>query len=439
MKKIFRFVAFALMLSLGCAASFAQTSGSNSPYSRYGWGNLSDEAMGFNKGMAGLGLGARDASIINRQNPASYSEVSAKTLLFDIGISLQAGRMKAGGGSVSANNSTLDYVASAFSLGKNFGFSLGLRPFSVVGYDFKATTDLDDVDGYGSKTTTASYKGDGGVRQLYAGIGWKPISPLSVGMNVNYLWGDYSHSSSVSYSESSVQTLVRTYSALINTVTLDFGLQYEQRLGKKDRVILGLTYGMGRKVNNRARFANVKSGSGTVVGGDTTFVNDAFELPTTLGAGFTWTHANQITVGLDYTLQMWQDCRFPELNSASATTAYKVGKNSFANRHKFVVGAEFIPNPQGMRISDHICYRVGAAYTTPYTKINGHDGPKSYLVTMGVGLPIVNRHSNRSSVNVSAQWEHVDASALKSVKEDYFRLCLGLNFNAEWFSKWKVR
>lgn len=427
------------MLSICGVTSFAQSSGSNSPYSRYGWGTLSDEAMGFNKGMAGLALGARDASIINRQNPASYTEVSSKTLLFDIGISLQKGSIKAGGGKTSVNNSTLDYMAAAFSLNKQFGLSLGLRPFSVIGYDFSTSSSLDDIDGYGSKTNTNSYKGEGGMRQLYAGIGWRPVGCLSVGMNVNYLWGDYSHTSTVSYSDASVQSLKRTYDARINAATVDFGLQYVHKLSSKDRVILGLTYGMGQKINNRAHFANAKTGSGYTIGGDTVAVADAFELPTTVGAGFTWTHANQITVGADYTLQMWKNCRFPELDPTSAVTMYKVGKNSFANRHKFVVGAEYIPKPNGLRVRDHICYRAGASYTTPYTKINGKDGPKSYLVSLGVGLPIVNRYNNRSSVNISAQWEHIGAGAMQSLKEDYFRLSLGLNFNAVWFNKWKVQ
>ena len=77
--------------------SKAQTSGSNSPYSRYGWGNLSEEAQGFNKGMAGTGLGARGRSILNYQNPASYSAIDSITFLFDAGISLQRGHWSENG------------------------------------------------------------------------------------------------------------------------------------------------------------------------------------------------------------------------------------------------------------------------------------------------------------------------------------------------------
>lgn len=43
----------------------AQTNGSNSPYSRYGFGLLSDRAQGFNKGMSGLAYGMRGGSELN--------------------------------------------------------------------------------------------------------------------------------------------------------------------------------------------------------------------------------------------------------------------------------------------------------------------------------------------------------------------------------------
>ncbi len=37
-----------------CSTLWAQTSGNNSPYSRYGWGTLADESQSFNIGMGGV-------------------------------------------------------------------------------------------------------------------------------------------------------------------------------------------------------------------------------------------------------------------------------------------------------------------------------------------------------------------------------------------------
>lgn len=428
------------IIALACMIqATAQSSGTNSPYSRYGWGVLADEAMGFNKGMAGVSLGIRDPNIINRQNPASYSEMDSLRLLFDIGLSLQNNWMREGTVKKNAHNSTLDYVAAAFRFGQGIGFSLGLRPITTIGYDFSATTELPDVDGLGAKTSTYTYDGSGGLHEVYAGVGWQPIKPLSVGANVKYIWGDYDHRSSVSYSETSIQTLTRNYTGRLNALDFDFGLQYVQKFGKKDRVVLGLTYGLGNKVSQRATFINLQSSTTLGSTADTVSVKDAFQLPRSIGAGLSWCHDYQWTVGIDYTMQMWKDCRFPELQENGTASAYGVGKNSFQNRHKIAAGVEFVPNPRGMRVRDHICYRAGAAYSTPYAKVSGGNGPKSYLLSAGAAIPIVNKYTSHSVLNISAQWEHMQASSSSALKEDYLRLCLGLTFSARWFEQWKVR
>ena len=46
------------------SAMFAQ-SGTNSPYSQYGLGLMSDQTSGFNRGMNGLGLGFRESNQVN--------------------------------------------------------------------------------------------------------------------------------------------------------------------------------------------------------------------------------------------------------------------------------------------------------------------------------------------------------------------------------------
>ena len=417
----------------------AQSSGTNSPYSRYGWGILADEAMGFNKGMAGVAIGMRDPNIINRQNPASYSEMDSLRFLFDIGLSLQNSYMRESGAKVNAHNSTLDYLTAAFRLKKGLGVSLGLRPFTTIGYDFKSTTEMDDIDGLGSKTSTSTYSGDGGLHELYGGIGWQPLKGLSAGANVKYIWGDYSHKSAVTYSETSINTHTRTYEGRLNTIGFDFGLQGEKKLGKKDRVVAGVTYTPGRLTGQKSTFINTQSNTATGSNADTMTIAHAYRLPTCVGLGLSWNHDYQWTVGLDYTLQRWSRCRFPELREQGGTTRYVATKNSFQDRHRIAAGVEFVPNPRGMKVRDHICYRAGVAYSTPYAKVNGEKGPKSFLVSAGAAFPIVNKYTSHSVLNVSAQWEHMQASTTGALKEDYLRLCVGITFSARWFEKWKVR
>ena len=417
----------------------AQSSGSNSPYSRYGWGVRSDEAMGFNKGMAGVAIGMRDPNIINRQNPASYSEMDSLRFLFDVGVSLQNCWMREGGTKINAHNSTLDYLAAAFRFGKGIGFSIGLRPLTTIGYDFKTTTEMPDIDGLGVKTTTSAYNGEGGLHELYGGVGWQPFKGLSAGANIKYIWGDFKHTSKVTYSDANIQNLTRTYTGQLNALNFDFGIQADKKLNKKDRLVAGVSYSVGRRYNQRATFVNTQSNNTTGNNADTIVAANTFELPHTVGLGISWNHDYQWTVALDYSIQLWEKCRFPELKEQGGITKYSKGWNSFQNSHRVAAGVEFVPNPRSMKVRDHICYRAGVAYSTPYVKINGGKGPKSYLVSAGAAFPIVNKNTSHSILNISAQWEHMQSSSAGAVKEDYLRLCVGLTFSARWFEQWKVR
>ena len=52
------------------------------------------------------------------------------------------------------------------------------------------------------------------------------------------------------------------------------------------------------------------------------------------------------------------------------------------------------------------------------------------------GIPIVNSYNNRSILNISGQWVCQDTKMF--IKENSFRINIGLTFNERWFAKWKV-
>ena len=76
-------------------SGYAQ-SGTNSPYSQYGLGILSNQAHGFNSGMNGVGLAYRKGDAVNTLNPASYSAIDSLTLVFDVGLTGQLTSLKEG-------------------------------------------------------------------------------------------------------------------------------------------------------------------------------------------------------------------------------------------------------------------------------------------------------------------------------------------------------
>ena len=107
MKKIYSTVVLAA-ISLAVSAQ----SSTNSPYSQYGYGLLSDQTSGFNRGMNGLALGFREHNQVNYMNPASYSAVDSLTFIFDIGASGQITNFKENGVSKNAKNASLEYIVA---------------------------------------------------------------------------------------------------------------------------------------------------------------------------------------------------------------------------------------------------------------------------------------------------------------------------------------
>lgn len=406
--------------------------GSNSPYSRYGFGLMSDGAQGFNKGMSGLGLGMRHNEQINYKNPASYSAIDSLTFLFDIGASLQYAHFESGQSSKNLNNSKVDYITAAFRLASRMGMTLGLVPYSTIGYNMTTSSTITQTTG--EITQTESYKGDGGLQQVFAGVGYEPIRNLSVGANVGYVWGTINHTVAASFNSNAVSSRQRKYDADIRTFKVDLGVQYEQQINSKNTLILGATYGLGHNVNRRANYYDQRITSGEGIIGDTLRIDNAFEMPHCFGLGAVWNHRNRLRVGFDYGLELWDGCKSPQLTN----NQYGVSTKAFQNKHQFIVGAEYVKNPMGLRLSDRIRYRIGASYTSPYVKIDGADGPSSYTASLGVGIPVLNFWSRNSVLNISAQYERVEPSATL-MTENYLRLCIGITFNEGWFSKWKVK
>ena len=420
-----------LFAAMATALAASAQSGTNSPYSQYGLGVLSEQAQGFNRGMNGLGLGLRQSDQVNMLNPASYSAVDSLTMIFDMGLSGQVTNFKEGNRKLNANNADFEYAVAAFRLMKNVGCSFGIVPFSNIGYNYSSTTTV----GASSTTTTEAHTGSGGVRQVYLGVGAKLFKGLSIGVNGSYLWGDYDRSLTISSNDAYVNTITKQYAVSIHSYKLDFGLQYSLDLTNTDNVTLGATYSLGHNLNADPMLVTTNTNSQTSIStSDTLSVQDGLSLPHAFAVGLAWSHNRKFVVGADYSLQRWSKLAYPEFNPA--TGEYKATYGLLTDRHKLTVGGEWIPNWQSRKFYNRIHYRLGASYATPYFKVNGHDGPKEISISAGFGIPLLDRWNHRSFLNISGQW--VKSSAKDLITENTFRINIGLTFNEGWFNKWKV-
>ena len=422
-----------LLASLYVAPAIAQ-SGTNSPYSQYGLGQLSEQTSGFNRGMNGLGLGFREHNQVNYINPASYSSIDSLTFIFDAGLSGQVTNFSENGQKKNANNADFEYAVAAFRASKHLGVSFGIIPFTNIGYNYSISGYL---NGDKSTTFTNTYNGSGGMHQIYLGAGWEFVKGLSIGANVSYIWGDIDRSIVNSYSDGYINTLSKYYTATISSYRIDFGLQYTLPLNKKNSLTLGLTYGLGHKLNSDPSCMVISTNTTTAVADTTSFtVNNGLEIPTSFGAGLTWNNNNKLKLGADFTYQKWGDTKFPVYKVINDVPSYSLSDEYYSDRYKLTIGGEFCNNETSRNFIDRIRFRAGASYASSYYKVNGQDGPDEISVSVGFGIPIVNAYNNRSILNISGQWVRSEAPGM--LKENTFRINIGITFNERWFMKWKV-
>ena len=124
-----------LMVWLTCMAAlpfFAQGNSTISPYSQYGFGTLSEQSGGYNRGMNGVGIGFREHNQLNVTNPASYSAIDSLSFLFDVGASGSFTSFKENGKRKNSRSGSVDYVLAGFRAFKHVGVSFGFLPFSKV-------------------------------------------------------------------------------------------------------------------------------------------------------------------------------------------------------------------------------------------------------------------------------------------------------------------
>ena len=419
----FKHTLCALLLTMVTGMAIAQNN-TNSPYTRYGYGDLSDQSFGNSKAMGGIAFGLRDGAQINPLNPASYTAIDSLTFLFEGGVSLQNMNISGSGVKLNAKNSSFDYLAMQFRLHPRIAMSIGLLPFSNVGYS------VSDSKVDNGVSQTRSFTGDGGLHQLYGGIGVKVLKNLSLGVNASYFWGDITRTRTIIYPATSESySYIQQMGVSISDYKLDFGTQYTLDFNKKHSMTIGAVFSPKHKLNNDYTVTTQVSTT------NSNNLDATLELPNTFGVGFTYNYDKRLTVGADYSLQQWSKTKFGVNTSDDAVREDFNETYTYCNRHKVSVGAEYIPNLMGRSYLSHIKYRLGAYYTTPYYKIGGKEATREYGVTAGFGLPVPR---SRSILSISGQFVRISGQEATFVNENIFRVSIGLTFNERWFFKRRV-
>lgn len=401
----------------------------NSPYTRFGYGEIADRSFAAGRAMGGIGIGLRTGKQVNALNPASYTAMDSMTFLFDIGAHMQFSRYTDGENKETNRNGNFEYMAMQFPLHRRVAMSIGLIPYSFVGYQFgEAVTE-------GDLTYTNTFIGSGGLNEVYGGLSidiWK--KRLSAGANIGYLFGTTSHQQNLSFpTDGSAGSNVKMQSVEVRDIKMDFGVQYTHPLSARENVVAGAVFSPAKKLNTTA-YDILSVGSSSEK--SDTLTGQRFDLPNSFGVGFSYTKAYKLIIGADVLYEDWSNA------------SYFDQKGNFEDRLRIAGGVEYIPDAQARNLLNRMRYRAGVHYGNSYTTVGmgegnaaGRYGYREYGASVGFGIPIRTGYSfddNRSIVNLSFEYVKVKPEMRSMVDEQYFRITLNLTFNEMWFRKLKI-
>lgn len=441
-------LATALLSSLFFSSVHAQD---NSAYSRYGLGNLYPRMNVINRGMGGVSAAYSDIFSINYNNPASYAgfqvfqeqrskKVSSARVILDAAVSYDSRKLAEPNTtrSFTANDILFSHVYVGIPIRKNWGMSFGIRPLSRVGYNILRAEKLQSPSGTVIDSAVTQYTGTGGSFLPTIGTGFG-TNNFRVGINVGYLFGKKELttrraflSDTAEYAASN-HTINTNYGSLFYTV----GTQWMVDLSKTSVLRIGASGNWKQTLSGTQdvlRQTYTRNAAGQELRVDSVFQQDDIEgnvvYPATYTAGFMLDFApGQRTrgwnIGVDYAAGKWNDYRF--------FGAQDLVQNNWELRF----GAQITPSETAIQNGKLKSYRFGFFTGRDYVKV-GNDLPV-YGFTFGLGLPLRNysRLSNQASVlNLGLEYSR-RGNDKNLIKEDLFRLSLGLNFTDFWFGKRK--
>lgn len=408
-------------MTVGIEAVSAQV---NTPYSMYGYGLIGDRATSMQRQMGSVGYAMSSGRQINVMNPASYASIDSLTFLFDMGADLSFIWSKEGDTKNKNIGGGLDYVTMQFPLCKFMGASIGLLPYSSVGYAF----------GNEISHGAMENQGTGGINEAYFGLSGK-YAGFSLGANIAYAFGNIQNDV-YSRPATSGETLfehvmeIRDWSLLI-------GAQYTKKLSRYDRMTLGLTYSPKKSLHGNTWVTQQETQSTTVpdtvgqmkLGGN-------FYTPNCFGAGVSFVHEriSRLMVEFDFTFQEWSKAKYAPIVDLDDPSKIVFAGMNFNNRTRFALGAEYVPDMRGS-YGKRIAYRLGGYYSSDYLSIRSNS-VREYGVTAGVGL---HTPGDKTLINIGLEWKHRDSHPVSLVSENYLNITVGINFNEVWFWQRKIR
>ena len=415
---------FLLSLTLISVNGFSQLS-TNSPYSRFGLGNLSNSVSPEQSAIGGTSVVFCNSEIINSNNPATYSTFKSKSFLFSTSLNASVTDFQTNDLSQTESNTNFSNLSLGFPVNKYISVSSGLRPFSDIGYklDYYDATSLED-------TVNIFSTGTGGLSNYYFGASVKLHENFSAGINAKYIFGGLSRNRTANFNNASIFNTSSVDRINITGMTYEAGLLFNTNLYEDKDVSFGMTY----QNNSDLEAKRTLIGTTYELSNSSLIIKDTFQNSTELGtvtmpskfsAGLMYSSDKLILVA-NYSSQNWSDyqLKFGEI----------IEEDYLENSTCLSAGLQYTPDYNSVtKYWKKINYRIGSRMDKSYLNLNNNQISEKSL-TFGLGLPV--KRSN-SYFNISMEVGEKGTTEKDLIKEQFVRFNLGVTFKGIWFVKRK--
>ena len=433
-KRILNKAGLAAILAV-CAvfSAFGQATGTYTPYSIFGVGDLSQPGSAYNKTMGGVGIASRNNNYINILNPAAVSARDSLAFMTDFSLYSDNKIFKQGDIISASNTFNINDLVMSFPIWRSSAMMVGIRPYSDTGFGYSFDyTDSELIGRTGSISYSAT--GRGSVYNVFAAAGVTFFRRLSLGVQWNYYFGDIEKNYYTVFNDASYNSIKNGTSAKISGHGAKFGIQYEQPLGANLTLGVGATYATSASLRGTVEVSRTLAASTSA--SDTLFYkrddlgkNSVAKLAGEIGVGISLRDAGRWRAEFDYTRSDWTTCGLDGIRGFSASTLF-----STSVTEAYRVGFEIVPNRNDIRYYfNHVAYRVGAYHKKDYFLLNGNE-IASTGITLGVTLPVVNGYNGLTLGMEFGQRGSVE-NAL--IRERYINFSIGFNLYDIWFRKYQ--
>ena len=384
--------------------------GGGSNYTIFGIGDLRLAGDPRSSALGYTGIGIADGFSVNVNSPATWSQITETKL--DANLLHESFRATDGRKTITLALTNFAGASLAVPISQRFGIVVvgSMKPYSNKDYNVFTTGSQQGME------YVLNHEGSGGLGRGQIGLSFSPFPFIATGASFNYIFGSLENSRTLLPTTSGYEGGKTTGRTSTNAISGTFGILLNgtgSSIPFLEPLAVGLVVTTKGYLKADGEFLfEFPSEADTI---DVT-ISD-IPLPFSYGIGLSIRPTARWTIAADIFTQAW------------GTAALSVPTRDAV---LYGIGVERSPSrAPGASLWDRLAVRVGSYYHQTYYVVNG-EGIDEWGITAGLGIPF----SGENRLNFSLEYGGRGATENGLIKENIFRLSMGISLSEIWFQSY---